>query len=242
MIQLHHGDCLEVMRGFSDNSIDMIMCDPPYGTTACKWDSIIDLQLMWEQLKRVIKPNGAIVMTAGQPFTSVLICSNLNNFKYSWAWVKDNGTGWLNAKKQPLRSFEDICVFYKEQPQYNPQMRKGHKAYKCLQGEKKTENYGSQKESFSESDGERYPLNVLKFNRDKCKLHPTQKPVELLSYLIATYTSKGDTVLDFTMGSGSTGVAAHNQGCSFIGIEKDDKYFDIAKNRIDQHTAQGGLF
>jgi len=242
MIKLHQGDCLEVMPEIQAGSIDMILADPPYGTTACKWDSVIPLAAMWEQLKRVIKPNGVIVMTASQPFTSILICSNLDDFKYCWTWVKDNGTGWLNAKKQPLRASEDICVFYREQPTYNPQMRSGHKAYKTHQGDKKTENYGSQKGTFTESDGERYPLNVLKFNRDKSKLHPTQKPIELLSYLIATYTKPRETVLDFAMGSGSTGLAAINQNCDFIGIEKNAETFKIAQNRINAHQAQGVLF
>ena len=241
-IKLIHGDCLEEMPKIPDNSVDMILSDPPYGTTRCKWDSVIPLDLMWQELKRVIKPNGAIVMTASQPFTTTLISSNMKMFKYCWIWEKDSGTGWLNANIQPLRNYEDIVIFCKETPTYNPQMRTGFKAYTVKQGDKKTENYGSQKDNVTINEGDRYPLTVIKFNKDKNNLHSTQKPVELLSYLIATYTNAGAMILDFAMGSGSTGIAAVNQKCDFIGIEKDEKYFKIAKNRIDQHAGQRLLF
>lgn len=233
MIKLLKGDCLELMKGIPDGSIDMILSDPPYGTTACKWDSIIPLESMWEQLKRIIKPNGAIVLTASQPFTTTLIASNMKMFKYCWVWNKGQGTGFLNAKKQPLKSTEDITVFYSKQCKYNPQMRTGFKPYECKQGKTKSQNYGKQTGAITKSNGERYPLNFIDFKRDKEKLHPTQKPVALMEYLIKTYTNEGETVLDFTMGSGSTGVAAKNLNRDFIGIELDEEYFKIAEKRIN---------
>lgn len=236
MINLMQGDCLERMKEIPSGSVDMILADPPYGTTACKWDSIIPLEPMWEQLKRIIKPNGAIVMTASQPFTSALVMSNLEWFKYSWVWNKNQGTGFLNAKRQPLRSCEDICVFYQRQATYNPQMRDG-KAYVGRVSDKNlsSECYGSAKShsEIVEYNG-RYPVNCIRFSRDASKVHPTQKPVALMEYLIKTYTNEGDLVLDFTMGSGSTGVAAVNTGRRFIGIELDDGYFKIAQDRIEQ--------
>ena len=229
---LMQGDCLERMKEIPDGSVDMVLTDPPYGTTACKWDSIIPLEPMWEQLKRIIKPNGAIVMTASQPFTTTLISSQMKLFKYSWVWDKGQGTGFLNAKRQPLRSCEDVVVFYKKQPTYNPQMRLGFKPYKCKQGATKTQNYGKQSGAITVSDGSRYPLTLVAFNRDGAKVHPTQKPVALMEYLIKTYTNETETVLDFTMGSGSTGVACINTNRKFIGIELDEDYFHIAKERI----------
>ena len=224
------GDCLERMKEIPDGSVDLILADPPYGTTACKWDSVIPLEPMWEQLKRVIKPNGAIVMTAMQPFTTTLIASNMKMFKYQWVWQKEAGTGLLNAKKQPLRDHEDVCVFYSKQPTYNPQYTEG-KPYVAKKGGE-TSNYNPSGNVTTVSDGKRYPKTVQKFNRDRNKKHPTQKPVALMEYLIKTYTNEGETVLDFTMGSGTTGVACLNLGRKFIGIEMDDGYFDVAKNRI----------
>ena len=238
-MKLIHGDCIEKMKDIPDNSIDMVLTDPPYGTTACKWDSIIPLEPMWEQLKRVIKPRGAIVMTAMQPFTSVLVCSNLKMFKYQWVWQKEAGTGLLNAKKQPLRDHEDVCVFYSKQPTYNPQYTEG-KPYVAKKGGE-TSNYNPSGNVTTVSDGKRYPKTVLKFNRDRNKIHPTQKPVALMEYLIKTYTNEGETVLDFTMGSGSTGVACVNTGRDFIGIELDEGYFKIAKDRIQDAQSQGVL-
>lgn len=235
MINLMNGDCLELMKDIPNGSVDMILADPPYGTTACKWDSIIPLEPMWEQLKRIIKPNGAIVMTASQPFTTTLIASNMKMFKYCWVWDKGQGTGFLNSKKQPLRKYEDILVFYRKQCTYNPQMRLGFKPYKCKQGDTKTENYGNQTGAITESNGERYPLNIINFKRDKSKSHPTQKPVALMEYLIKTYTNEGETVLDFTMGSGTTGVACKNLDRSFIGIELDYHYYQVAKQRIENN-------
>lgn len=213
---------------------DAIITDPPYGTTACKWDSVIDSEQMWERLNKLIKPNGAIVLFGSEPFSSALRMSNIKNYKYDWVWIKEQGTGFLNSKKQPLKNNEQISVFYKKQPHYNPQMRKGFKPYKTKKGGL-TENY--RKDSVSEvvtvSDEERYPLNTLTFTRDKLKKHPTQKPVALMEYLIKTYTNENELVLDFTMGSGTTGVACKNLNRDFIGIEMDDKYFDIAKDRIE---------
>lgn len=235
---LMKGDCLERMKEIPDGSIDMILTDPPYGTTACKWDSIIPLELMWEQLKRIIKPNGAIVMTAAQPFTSVLVCSNLKWFKYDWTWRKPKGTGHLNAKKQPMRDKEDIVVFCSGQTTYNPQMASGT-PYKDKAGKNHdaktsmTDSYGAYTNFRNDNDGKRYPKQVLEFGVvERGTVHPTQKPVALMEYLIKTYTNEGETVLDFTAGSGTTGVACVNLNRKFIGIEMDDNYFEIAKNRV----------
>ena len=237
MIDLRHGDCLELMQAIPDGSIDAIICDPPYGTTQCKWDSIIPLEPMWEQLKRVIKKNGAIVLFGSQPFTSVLVCSNLPTFKYDWTWRKPKGTGHLNAKKQPMRDKEDIVVFCTGRSIYNPQMVEG-KPYPEKSGWKGTEGYegyGVDKRVGNANGGTRYPKQVLEFGVvERGTLHPTQKPVALMEYLIKTYTNEGETVLDFTMGSGTTMLACQNLNRNGIGIEKDDKYFEIAKNRLTQ--------
>jgi len=234
MINLMKGDCLEEMKQIESGSIDAIITDPPYGTTACKWDSVIPFDAMWEQLNRIIKPNGAIVLFGSEPFSSALRMSNIKNYKYDWVWVKENGTGFLNSKKQPLRNNEQVSIFYKKQPTYNPQMRIGFKPYTTKRkGSSFSDNYGKQVNVTTKSNGDRYPLNTIKFKRDKDKNHPTQKPVALMEYLIKTYTNEGETVLDFAMGSGSTGVACKNLNRNFIGIEMDNKYFDIAKERID---------
>jgi len=228
------GDCLERMKEIPSGSVDMILTDPPYGTTACKWDSIIPLEPMWEQLKRIIKPNGAIVMTASQPFTTTLIASNMKMFRYEMIWQKNRGTGIFNAKKIPLKSHENILVYYKSLPTYNPQMTKG-KPYIQKQG-RQSHAFGMDtgKDITTVNKGERYPLTVHQFKSTNGKnVHPTQKPVALMEYLIKTYTNEGDTVLDFTMGSGSTGVAAKNLNRKFIGIELDEGYFDIARERIE---------
>ena len=226
-----HGDCLEKMKEIPDGSVDMVLADPPYGTTACKWDSIIPLERMWEQLNRVIKPNGAIVMTASQPFTSALVMSQPKIFKYEWVWQKEAGTGLLNAKRQPLRDNESVLVFYKKQCTYNPQFTYS-KPYTALKGGE-TDCYGDSGIVTTVSDGRRYPRTVQRFNRDRNKLHPTQKPVALMEYLIKTYTNEGETVLDFCLGSGTTGVAAKNLNRKFIGIELEEKYFKIAQERIN---------
>lgn len=227
-IQLLQGDCLERMKEISDGSVDMILTDPPYGTVACAWDSIVDLDLMWEQLKRIIKPNGAIVLMGNEPFTSKLVCSNLKDFKYRWDWKKNKSTGFLNAKKQPLRCIEDLCVFYSKQPTYNPQKTTGHKPVNTFTKHTSDgETMGKTKLGISGGgQTDRYPTNCIDhipvMNNDKShgvKIHPTQKPIELMEYMIRTYTNKGETVLDFTIGSGSTILAADNLGRNAIGIE-----------------------
>ena len=237
---LIHGECLEEMSKLDAGSIDMVLTDPPYGTTACKWDSIIPLEPMWDQLKRVIKPNGAIVMTASQPFTSVLVSSNLKMFKYDWVWEKPKGTGHLNAKKQPMRNKEDVLVFYRKQSLYLPQMTKGDPYSDNKAGSDKsskssmTDSYGVYSNKRNANKGERYPKQIQKFPVvERGTVHPTQKPVALMEYLIKTYTNEGEIVLDFTMGSGTTGVACKNLGRSFVGIELDEEYFKIASDRIN---------
>ena len=235
-IELLQGDCLELMKDIPDGSIDMILADLPYGTTRNKWDSIIDLERLWEQYHRIIKDNGAIVLTAQTPFDKVLGVSNLKNLRYEWIWQKDGGTGHLNAKKMPMKGHENILVFYKRLPIYNPQMRQG-KPYAQKSG-KGSSNYGKQTQVMTHNKGERYPLTTVKFNRDKNKLHPTQKPVSLFEYLIKTYTDEGDAVLDNVMGSGTTGVACLNTNRNFIGMELDETYFNIAKERIEKHGVE----
>jgi len=234
--KIYKGDCLDVMKDIDDGSIDLILTDPPYGTTACKWDSIIPLEPMWEHLKRIIKPNGAIVMTASQPFTTALISSNMEMFKYCWVWVKDAPVGFLNARRMPLKDHEDVCVFYKKQPTYSPQgitvtnIKSSRKNGKTKEGG----TYGavSDKEYFAKEGN--FPRTVQTFKRVTHKqIHPTQKPVELMEYLIKTYTNEGETVLDFAAGSGTTGIAAINTNRNFILIEKDENYYEIAKKRIE---------
>lgn len=227
-MKLLYGDCLEMMAQIPDGSVDMVLCDLPYGTTQNKWDSVIPFEPLWAHYKRICK--GVIVLTAQPPFDKSLGMSNIQNLKYEWIWEKESGTGHLNAKKAPLKSHENILVFYAQQPTYNPQFSEG-RPYRMVSG-KGSSNYGDQKATVTENDGRRYPLTVLRFNRDKEKVHPTQKPVALMEYLIRTYTNEGDTVLDNCMGSGTTGVACVNTGRNFIGIEQDDKYFAIAKQRI----------
>ena len=243
-IKLINDDCLIAMKEIESGSVDMVLADPPYGTTACKWDSVIPLEPMWEQLKRVIKPNGAIVMTASQPFTTTLIASNMKMFKYCWVWQKNKSTGHLNAKIMPMKDHEDIVIFGKGKIDYNPQMTEGHKRY-CSTGSNvgnKPTTYGKEtNDKIYRASNKRYPKTVLtipyEFGREVGKktgrVHPTQKPVELMEYLIKTYTNEGDTVLDFTMGSGTTGVACANLNRSFIGIELDEEYFEIATQRIE---------
>ena len=229
------GDCLERMKEIPDGSVDMILADPPYGTTACKWDSIIPLEPMWAELKRIIKPSGAIVLFGAEPFSSLLRCSNLEMFKYDWVWDKVNRyTGYGNCKNAPLRRYETISVFTKQKTTYNPQMTVG-KPYKKT-GDYSSKIYSTGKiKKTGENSGTRYPYNILRFKGDDKKngfLHPTQKPVALMEYLIRTYTQEGETVLDFAAGSFTTGVACKNTGRKFIGIEKDAGYFEIAKQRL----------
>ena len=237
MVNLMLGDCLERMKEIPDGSVDMILADPPYGTTACKWDSVIPLDAMWQQLKRVIKPNGAIVLFGSEPFSSALRMSNIKQYKYDWVWIKTKPSGHLNAKKQPMRKTENILVFYKMQSVYNPQdLIKGEFNNNRPSRSKKIKGeyvHGAERE-IGISEYTNYPNNVLEFSNPNNKtVHPTQKPVALMEYLIKTYTNENETVLDFCMGSGSTGVAAKNLNRKFIGIEKDEKYFKIAQDRIN---------
>lgn len=230
-----HGDCIEEMKKIPDNSIDMVLTDPPYGTTKCKWDNVIDFELMWRELKRITKDNGAICLFSQNPFSANLIMSNPKMFKYNWVWQKESGTGFLNAKKYPLKNHEEILVFCGKVHVYNPQFRVG-KPYSCKKGSgTDVYNKDSSDNIVTVSNGNRYPLTIIKFNRDRRKIHPTQKPVALLEYLIKTYTLEDETVLDFTMGSGSTGVACKKLNRKFIGIEKDETYFNLAKDRIKNH-------
>lgn len=230
------GDCLELMKEIGSGTVDMILCDLPYGTTCCSWDVVIPFEQLWEQYERVIKENGAIVLFAAQPFAAVLATSNLKLFRYEIIWEKPSATGFLNAKKQPLRAHENILVFYKSQPTYNPQKTFGHERKTAKRKDIGSEHYGKQVNIKSYDSTERYPRSVQVFSSDKQKqaLHPTQKPVALCEYLIRTYTNEGETVLDNTMGSGTTGVACVNTGRAFIGIEQEQKYFEIAQERIAQ--------
>lgn len=223
--------------------IDMILTDIPYGTTQCKWDSVIPFEPMWERINKLIKNNGCIALFGSEPFTSTLICSNIKDFKYNWIWQKNKTTGFLNAKKQPLNDNETISIFYKKQCTYNPQMTQAEKVYKrgYVTRDKETniqqsDCYGEQKTFLQEDNGLRYPKRIQYFDNNftRNQLHPTQKPVELLEYLINTYTNENEIVLDFTMGSGSTGVSCINTNRKFIGIEKEEKYFNISVDRIKQ--------
>ena len=242
--QLHHGDCLELMQAIPDGSVDMILCDLPYGTTACKWDTVIPFEPLWAQYRRVAKRNAAIVLTASQPFTTALIASNMREFRYCWVWAKSRVTGFANAKVQPLRCVEDVVIFYRSRPTYNPQGIRRIDAVKrnggsvggdSLRGDTEgSAGKGSLRTAGAEYVQEftGYPRQVLNIGSESGTIHPTQKPVALMEYLIRTYTREGETVLDNCMGSGTTGVACANTGRQFIGIERDDKYFQIASERI----------
>lgn len=236
--KIYLGDCLELMKDIPDKSVDMILCDLPYGTTKCKWDNVIPFDPLWEQYKRVIKPNGAIVLTASQPFTSMLVMSNPKMFRYDWCWKKSKVTGVLNAKRQPLRTKEDILVFYINSPVYNPQG-----VVSCdRQTGTGVSSIGKQGEATGKitqtADGKYkqtttgYPRNVLEISSEGKTVHPTQKPVALFEYLIKTYTNEGDLVLDNCIGSGTTAIACINTNRKFIGFEKDEHYFNLANERI----------
>ncbi|MBU2177634.1 MAG: site-specific DNA-methyltransferase [Gammaproteobacteria bacterium] len=246
-MQLLHGDCLDIMPTLPDASVDAIIADIPYGTTACKWDSVIPFEPMWAQLKRLIKPRGAIVLFGSQPFTSALVMSNIKWFKYEWVWRKSRATGHLNAKLRPLNNKEDVCVFCCKTPVYYPQ---GLRRINTIQHNSMSHSLrGKNNKTSTVSGGIRYepylqeytnyPTQTLNIASEPNPLHPTQKPVTLMEYLIRTYTNEGETVLDFTMGSGTTGVACVNTGREFIGIEQDAGYFEIATKRIE--TAQDTL-
>ena len=241
--KLYKGDCLEMMDKLIEEGVkvDMILTDPPYGTTACKWDSVIPFDEMWERINKLIKPNGAVVLFGNEPFTSRLICSNLKGFKYRWDWNKKIPSGMGYAKYRPMQQTEDICVFTKngEKTTYNPQMIKRDKPIKSG-GNKLKDNTCSTlagidtSKEYKKTYEYKNPVTLIEFKKIRREaIHPTQKPVDLLEYLIKTYTNEEDLVLDFTMGSGSTGVACLNTNRKFIGIELDEKYFNIAKDRLE---------
>lgn len=247
MERLYNGDCLKIMSEcIEDYSVDMVFCDLPYGTTRNKWDSIIPLDLLWSEYFRIVKPNGAIVLTASNPFDKYLAMSNIDNFRYDWIWHKNKATGHLNASKIPLKAHEYVLVFYRKLPTYNPQLTSGHKPMNAVRPKKdipepdKLRNYGHVGSTKNYPGGEtvRYPRTVLDIpvinNDDPKKFHPTQKPVELSEYFIKTYTNEGDVVLDNCMGSGSTGIACINLNRDFIGIELEKEYFDMASKWISE--------
>lgn len=235
--KIHQGDCLELMGVIPDKSVDMILCDLPYGTTQNKWDSVIDLQLLWKQYERIIKDNGAIILFAQTPFDKVLGSSNLKLLRYEWIWNKKLATGHLNAKKMPMKLHENILVFYKKLPIYHPQFTVGE-PYDKGYGFGDSSNYGKQRAVHHKNDsGRRYPLSIIEFsnaNRQK-RFHPTQKPVSLFEYLIKTYTNEGEVVLDNCIGSGTTAIAAINTGRNYIGIDMEQEYVDVANKRIEEH-------
>lgn len=250
MIDLKQGDCLELMKDIPDGSVDMILCDLPYQITRNEWDLMLPFESLWHQYCRIIKENGAIVLFSSGRFTSVLVNSNPAIWRYNLVWKKTTPTGFLNANRQPLRIHEDLCVFYKKQPTYNPQKTTGHKrkvsTSQHKRNSKKTTNYG-QHELRSYDSTERFPVSVLEFATDKQKsaLHPTQKPIALLEYLVKTYTNPGEVVIDNCMGSGGVGVACVNTGRRFIGMELDPGYFAVAEKRINEckkRIAEGGRY
>ena len=236
-MKLLQGDCLELMKDIPDGSIDMILADLPYGTTACKWDEIIPFDLLWEQYERVIKDNGAIVLTSDEPFTSQLINSNIKKFRYKWIWKKSYSTGFMNANKMPLKNVEDVLVFYKKLPTYNPQGVVEVNKKQVRKRDKGTTIYNDMglKEGEYTQKFTNYPKQVIETTKKEKTYHPTQKPVELFEYLIKTYTNEGETVLDNCMGSGTTAIACKNLNRNFIGMELDEIYFNIAKERIENH-------
>lgn len=246
MINIMQGDCLELMKAFPDASVDMVMCDLPYGTTACAWDSVIPLDELWNDYRRILKPLGAVVLTASQPFTSALVCSNLDWFKYSWVWAKNRPTNFAHAKNKPMKKHEDVLVFspgttvHASQSQnrmtYNPQGISSTRAKKVTKRDsEKTDAFFADRPGHREfvRDKTGYPHTILEFSTDQLGLHPTAKPLALMEYLIRTYTNEGETVLDNCMGSGTTGVACVNTGRKFIGMERDAGYFAIASRRIE---------
>ena len=245
LVELYHGDCLAVMPGIPSASVDLVLCDLPYGTTQNKWDSVLPLDRLWAEYWRVVKPPGAVLLTAQTPFDKVLGASCIANLRYEWIWEKTAATGFLNAKKSPLKAHENVLVFYRSQPTYNPCMTAGHTIKRV------NPSYADHGPSYGKASSvrapyestERYPRSVQRFakdNRMKAQ-HPTQKPVALMEYLIRTYTNEGDVVLDNTMGSGTTGVACVNTGRRFIGIESDAGYFDAARRRIQAALAEDWL-
>lgn len=250
-MDLYNDDCFNIFPKLKDTSVDLVLCDMPYGSTQCKWDTCLDLKKLWQQLKRLTRPNTAIVLTSSQPFTSVLVCSNLKMFKYSWIWEKENSTNFFAAKFQPLNNTEDVIVFSeggcnngtKNPVMYNPQgvlninktLTNSRNIGGLVGKPRATTMLAGRKYQQTQTN---YPFKTLKFPRDQGARHPTQKPVALMEYLIKTYSNKGDTVLDFCMGSGTTGVACKNLNRNFIGVEKEKKYYDIALKRITEELKE----
>ncbi|KZN65069.1 DNA-cytosine methyltransferase [Pseudoalteromonas luteoviolacea CPMOR-1] len=234
-VNLFQGDCLQLLDLLPDNSIDLICADMPYGTTQCKWDTQIDLTLLWPKLKRVAKDRAAIILFAQTPFDKVLGCSNLEMLRYEWIWEKSTATGFFNAKKMPLKAHENVLVFYSKPPIYNPQKTSGHPRKTASRKGCKSECYGKEVKKVHYDSTERFPRSVQKFTSDKYKasLHPTQKPLSLLEYIVRTYSNEGDHVLDFCMGSGTAGAAAQIQNRQFTGFELNREYFEKAKQRIE---------
>jgi site-specific DNA-methyltransferase (adenine-specific) len=237
---LVNGDCLNVMMNIENESIDLILCDLPYGVTKNKWDVVISFVKLWEQYNRIIKNNGAIILFGSQPFTTMLISSNMKHFRYNLVWEKNKFSDFLNAKRKPMKTNEDICIFYKKQPTYNIQYwySTPYKRWNTQKAVDKQSNYGSHKENVAESDGKRLPTTVLKFDRVERPSHPTQKPVDLLEWLIKSYTNEGENVLDNCMGVGSTGMAAKKCNRNFIGIELDETYFNLAVEFIKKQESE----
>lgn len=237
--RFYNEDCFDAMKEIPDGVIDMILADLPYGTTQNKWDSVLSLPKLWAEYWRVVKRNAAIVLTAAQPFTSILIVSNIDTFKYDWTWRKPKGTGHLNAKKQPMRDKEDIAIFYREQSLYNPQFSIGepYSGNARVGKKQQTSSYGKYEAIREDNDGKRYPKQVIDFGVvERDTIHPTQKPVALFEYLIKTYTNEGDLVLDNTAGSGTTAIAAINLNRRWVCIEKEKEYYDKAIERIANHS------
>lgn len=252
---IYQGDCLELMNGIPDRSIDMILCDLPYGTTACSWDEVIPFNKLWRQYDRVVKDDGAILLFCSEPFTSTLINSNIRMFKYRWTWNKFKTSNHLNSRKQPLRVVEDIAVFYKKKSVYNPQLRdrdkKNIRDPKREYGKGNNKTYGKTRENYLFNSGREiplekgYPIDLISIPQigsfGSKRVHPTQKPVPLFEYLIKTYTNEGDLVLDNCIGSGTTAIACINTNRSFIGIELQDEYYKLAKNRVNKHIIDHNL-
>lgn len=240
-VTLMLGDCLEAMKAVPDCSVDMVLADLPYGTTQCSWDVVIPFEDLWREYLRIAKPEAAIVLCAAQPFSSMVVASNPKHYRYEWIWEKGNATGFLNAKKQPLRSHESAQVFYRKQPIYNPQMSTGHERKTSKRKTVNSECYGKALTLTEYDSTDRYPRSVQFFSSDKQSgsFHPTQKPVAWMEFLIKTYSNQGSLIMDNTMGSGTTGVACVNLGRRFIGIDRDEKYFQIAKDRINAAVSRG---
>lgn len=237
--QIIQGDCIEVMAQLPERSINLVLTDPPYGTTQCKWDAVIPFTSMWNHLNRIVQVNTAIVFCAAQPFSSALVLSNIAKFKYEWVWDKKNSSGYLNAKKRPMARHEVILVFSNGTPPYFPQMRIGKFRQKGTVRSVVTENYNAHLATVSFND-QYYPTSIIEISNAQRlgKVHPTEKPIDLMRYLVRTYSREGDTVLDFTCGSGSTGVACLLENRHFIGVEQDEKYVEIARQRLAETKGQ----